>query len=55
MEPVSSRSIGFFGHQVSARGVRGREVHPFEPYLNGQKVTEAAWRALVKAMHAIDQ
>ena len=30
-----------------------REVHPFEPYFKGQKVTETEWRALVKAMHAV--
>jgi hypothetical protein len=30
-----------------------RETHPLEPYLKGQAVTEAAWRSLVRAMHAI--
>jgi hypothetical protein len=30
-----------------------REVHPFAPLLSGSEVTEAQFRTLVRAMHAI--
>ena len=32
-----------------------REVHPFAPHWRGTKVTEAEFRAVVRAMHAIGE
>ena len=31
-----------------------RELHPFVPIIDGREITEAEFRALVKAMHAIE-